>query len=221
MRTPGLAVITLAFAIAACSDAAAPIAAGPAAAPDTPSLQAAANRSPWGFLSNSGHEVVDNKQNCDVHDRHWGRRGRFFSPWGWRRFDHSRWGAFAHHDGDKDCGAGGDTTTAPGTISGTVMNESVGAAGYSVFLLKGDGSAVVATATTDATGAYSFAAVQVGAYLVCEDNPFTEAHTFLGETRPQTGAACPQGLYGPIGFSLTVAAGASLTGNNFSNMRLD
>jgi hypothetical protein len=212
MRTPGLAAITMAFAIAACSEPAAPIAAGP----DASAPQAAANRSPWGFLSNSGHKVADNKGKCDVKDR------RLFIRRGWRRFDRHHWGAFGRHDNDQDCSTGGDSTpAATAQISGTVMNESVAAAGYPVFLLKGDGSAVVSTTTTDVTGAYSFAAVAAGAYLVCEDNPFTEARGYLGETRPQTGGTCPGGAYASVGFSLTVAAGATLTGNNFNNMGLD
>jgi hypothetical protein len=209
MRTPGLAAILMVFAIAACSDVAAPIAAGP----DSPSLQ----KNPWMKEKKGGQTLSDNKQKCDAHDRHWGR-GRPHGHWGWHDRNRRSW-SFRGHDGagqsTGDCGA---ATTA--TISGTVTNDGVGAASYPVSLLKGDGSAVVASTTTDATGAYAFANVAAGAYLVCEDNPFTEAHTFLGETRPATGTACPSSAYAPRGFSLT-AAGAALSGNNFSNMRLD
>lgn len=217
MRTPGLAAIIMAFAIAACSDTAAPIAAGPAAGPDAPSVQALAHYSPWDFLRNGGHNLGETEK-CDTNDHRWGKRGHSFRRWGWHGFDRHRWGSFGHVKHDQDCEAGGATT---GTISGTVANDGALAAGYSVFLLSADGLTVVATTSTDANGAYSFPEAAAGTYLVCEDNPFTEPHSFLGETTPQTGAACPAGLYAPIGYALTLAAGATLTGNNFSNMRLD
>ena len=213
MRTPGLAAITMAFAIAACSDVAEPTAM--ISDPSTP--EAVAHKSFSESQRSSGHRLGDQKDKCDAndHDRRWGRRGYHsrFRQWG-SRHDRRSW-HFRGHDSD-DC-----ETPAPatGTISGTVMNDGEPAAGYAVFLLNADGS-VAANALTDATGAYSLVGA-AGDYLVCEENPFTEAHGFLGQTRPQTGGACPGAAYAPLGFSLTLAGGATLTGNNFSNMRLD
>ena len=206
MRTRSLAAITLVFAIAACSDVASPDAMNPGAT------------SQQETLSQSDHQ-----QACDANDHHWGKHARRFRRWGRSPAASSalssqrrhRWGR-RQDDNDQECGGG----AAPATVSGTVTNNGTGAVSYAVHLLSADGLTVVATANTDATGAYSFAAVVAGTYLVCESNPYTEAHGWLGETRPNTGAACPA-AYGPLGFSLTVAAGATLTGNSFNNMSLD
>jgi len=213
MRTPGLAAITMAFAIAACSDVAQPVAMDFG----TPSLHFSGRHSPW-----DTRKLGEKKDQCDDNDRNdhrWGKHHRYvrFRHWGWRGHNRRHW-TFRGHDSSADCGGGAPKT---GSISGAVANEGAPAIGYPVFLLNADGSTVVANTTTDATGAYAFAEVAPGAYLVCEDNPFTEAHGFLGETRPQTGAACAQPAYAPRGFALTLAAEAALTGNNFSNMRLD
>ncbi len=61
------------------------------------------------------------------------------------------------------CDEGEETVTPPpvtGTISGVVTIEGVGASGITVTLSSG------ATATTDASGAYSFSGVEAGAYTV-------------------------------------------------------
>jgi len=131
-----------------------------------------------------------------------------------------------HHGDDDDrdeCGGnggGGGPTT--GTVSGTVMNNGAAVNAFPVFLLSANGASVVSNAATDATGAYSFAAVAPGSYLVCEADPFTPAWGMLTETRPNTGPACPSGQgYAPLGFSVTVAAGATVTGNDFTNFGVE
>lgn len=101
------------------------------------------------------------------------------------------------------------------------MGDGAGLNSFPVFLLDAGGTTVVAntTTTTDGTGSYSFT-VKPGTYLVCEDNPFVAAHGFLGETQPSGGAPCPS-AYGPRGFALTVAGGATAAGNNFTNFTLE
>lgn len=202
MRTRYLAAVTLVFAIAACSDAASPSAMNQDA------------------LLNQAHSLGDNHQTDDNCNEGWQVHGRGRHHLGRRGYDRLHWGTRQVHGDNgandtEECGGG----TATATISGTVTSDGTGAASYPVYLLSADGATVVATTNTDATGAYSFAGVQAGTVLVCEDNPFTEARGFLAETRPNTGAVCTP-AYGPLGFSLT-AAGAALTGNNFINMRLD
>ncbi len=208
MRTPGLAAITMVLAIAACSDVAAPT----ASTFETSSLEAVAHRNSY-----NDRKFGDKHDECTDNDRghHWGR-GRHslrFRHWGW---SHGRRHSYHFRGHDNTCEP---QPPEPGTgsISGAVMNEGEPAVGYSVFLLNADGS-VAATVLTDAAGAYTFAEAAAGTWLVCEENPFTEENGFLGETRPQTGAACPGAAYAPIGFSLQLAGGAALTGNNFSNM---
>jgi len=213
MRTPGLAAITMVLAIAACSN---DVAAPTAMIPDLSSPEAVAHKSFSDAKRHGGGRFGDKRDKCDDndHDRRWGKRGhhRRFHQWG-RRRDRRHWHFRGHED---NC----ETTPATGTISGAVLNEGQPAAGYAVFLLKADGS-VAANTLTDAAGAYSLVGA-AGDYLVCEENPFTEAHGYLGETRPAApAAACPGSAYAPRGYSLTLAGGATLSGNNFSNMRLD
>lgn len=215
MRTPGLAAITMVLAIAACSDVAAPT----ASTFETSSLEAVAHKNSY----QNDRKLGDKHDECrddDDHGHRWGRHRHSlrFRHWGW---SHSRRHSyhFRGHD-DNNCEPEQPPETATGSISGTVMNEGAAAVGYSVFLLNADGS-VAATVLTDAAGAYTFAAAAVGTWLVCEENPFTEENGFLGETRPSTGTACPGAAYGPRGFTLALTADAALTGNNFSNMRLD
>jgi hypothetical protein len=210
MRTPGLAAITMAFAIAACSDVSAPT----ATINDPSSVEGLAHRG--AYERDFGH-----KQECPdtTQDRRWGRRHHDL------RFRHFGWSHSARHfhfrHNDDACQPPEPPPAATGAISGTVLNEGEAAVGFGVFLLNADGS-VAANTLTDATGAYAFNGVAAAAYLVCEENPFTEAHGFLGEARPATGGACPAGTaYAPRGFSLTLAGGGNLTGNNFSNMQLN
>lgn len=214
MRTPGLAAITLILAIAACSDVAAPT----AMITDPTAPEASAHKSFSDSRRDSGRRLGDTKDKCadNDHDRRWGKRSHHvrFRQWGSRHGRRS-W-HFRGHDSD-DC----EAAPATGSISGSVSNDGEAAgAGWAVFLLKADGS-VADNTVTDATGAYSFASAAAGTYLVCEENPFTEAHGFLGETRPATGGACPGAAYAPRGFDLTLTGGAALTGNNFSNMMLN
>jgi hypothetical protein len=207
MRTPGSAAITMVLAIAACSDVAAP----PASTFETSSLEASYQ---WDRDLKFGAKHDECRD--DDHGHAWGRHRHSlrFRHWGWRLARGQ-----AHFRGhDDDCPP--EPGPATGSISGTVLNEGAAAVGYSVFLLNADGS-VAATVATDAAGAYTFGAAAAGTYLVCEENPFTEENGFLGETRPATGEACPGEAYAPRGFSLVLAAGAALTENNFSNMRLD
>lgn len=215
MRTPGLAAITLVLAIAACSDVAAPT----ASTFETSSLEAAAHKS--SYQQDKFGAKHDECSDADQ-DRRWGKRRHHlrFRHWGWSHNRRHSYHFRGHDDNTCEPEPPEQPGPATGSISGTVLNDGEAAVGYSVFLLKADGS-VAATVVTDGAGAYTFAEAAAGTWLVCEENPFTEENGFLGETRPQTGPACSGAAYAPRGFSLVLAGGAALTGNNFSNMQLN
>jgi hypothetical protein len=241
MRGLSLLTVIIVSAVAACTDVAAPVATGP----DAPSLMKVAHSAPTSHGGNHsdargerGHDN-DDRQACsddddgrgkgDHLDRHsspwldrWGKHGQPSYPLAKRGHNNPYQGKRRHNGGDEsggECGggSGGDATA---TISGTVMNDGTAASSYPVYLLNG--AAVVATTatTTDGTGSYAFVGIQPGTYLVCEDDPFLAAHGFLGETEPTAGPPCPSG-YAPRGFSVTVAAGGTVGGNDFKNFTLE
>ena len=123
-----------------------------------------------------------------------------------------------HDDDDDNCNGGGGPTT--GSVSGTVFNNNAPVNGFPVSLLSPNGASVIASTSTDATGAFSFAAVAPGSHLVCETDPFTDQWGHLGETKPNAGPPCPTG-YAPRGYTVTVAAGANSGGNDFANFGLE
>ncbi len=230
MRILSLAAVTTFVVIAACSDVASPLAAGS----DAGSLTAAGGAAHFlggkkkiDVRSKHGHHDEGDRAECGDDDRdhhdYWGKRrhGRHEHHWGKRghsvfsRGKHGFSGHMlgGHHEDGEDCGGGTETT---GTISGAVMNDGAAASGFPVFLLNEAGTAVLANTTTATDGSYSFAGVAAGNYLVCETDPFVAIYGFLGQTRPETGPACPVG-YAPIGFLITLDGGATVGGNDFSN----
>jgi hypothetical protein len=233
MRARGLAILAIVLAIAACSDVSSPtdVATVPAAGPEAHFLggQSFNDRGKLGghddhsWGGKRGHDRDHDE--CDDSDRqgdafhHGVKRGRYAHHWSLRRYDFHRHGKkHGHHDGDRDdSDCGGET--GPGTIQGLVQNDGAAASGYPVYLLSADGATVVATTTTDGTGAFTFAAVPPGTYLVCEADPFVAAYGFLAESTPSTGSACPAG-YAPLGYSITVNAGGTSAGNTFLNFGL-
>ena len=114
---------------------------------------------------------------------------------------------FRIEKGAVDCGG----PPPPTTISGTVTLNGALTSGYAVYLLDGSG-ALLASATTDGTGSYSFPGIVPGAYLVCEADPFVDP-LYAAELSPSSGGSCPS-PYAAVGYSLTGPAG----GNDFVNL---
>jgi hypothetical protein len=207
-----LAVVTLVFAIAACSDAPSPLGLG------------ATDEN--GVVAPEAHFTGKNHDLC-VEDEHEKGRGH--------HWDHGRKYGHLHHcdqhhpkpqhdkddhkdHGDCDHGSG---NPAPGSVAGTVKNNNQPVTGYPIFLLSPNGATVIATTNTIAGGTYTFTGVKPGAYLVCEADPFVEQWGMLAETTPQTGPSCTGDAYAPVGYSVTVPAGGTSGGNDFANFGLE
>jgi hypothetical protein len=239
MRARGWGILAVVVAIAACSDVSSPteVATVPVAGPEAHFLGGHSFDDHYG-AKKSGHDR-DGDDACRDDDgaKHLksfhksGKGGRYARHWSRRWHDFRRhWKKHGHQDGDRDegdCdsgGGGGDGGgdgggTGPGTVQGLVQNNGLAADAYPVYLLSADGATVVATVTTDATGAFSFTGVAPGAYLVCEANPFVLEYGFLAQTTPSGGPACPA-AYGPAGYMVTVTAGGTSVGSTFLNFGL-
>jgi protocatechuate 3,4-dioxygenase beta subunit len=116
-----------------------------------------------------------------------------------------------------DLAAGGSQTgidlvlTNPATISGTVtrLPGSTPMSGVTIQLLASTG-AVALTATTNASGNYSFTGLPAGTYrLVTRNTPGV-----VDVAWPST--PCPSACNGLNGSTITVTAGGSATGRNFA-----
>lgn len=116
-----------------------------------------------------------------------------------------------------DVAAGGSfnganlSLSAPAVISGVVRNSTTSApmSGVSLELLDARG-AIVNRLSTDAAGAYSFAALSAGSYyLVSRNTP-----GFVDLAFPA--APCPSSCNGLNGSAITVASGATSSGNNLA-----
>ena len=80
------------------------------------------------------------------------------------------------------CGESGPTSTDPGSISGTISIDGVGASGITVDLTGLASASVV----TDGAGAYSFLDLEPGAYTVAISGTDTELVDFDATTRDVT-----------------------------------
>lgn len=101
--------------------------------------------------------------------------------------------------------------TNPATISGTVtrLPASTPMSGVTIQLLASTG-AVALSATTNASGSYSFTGLPAGTYrLVTRDTPGV-----IDVAWPS--APCPSACNGLNGNTITVTAGGSATGRNFA-----
>lgn len=154
----------------------------------------------WSLTSNDRSNHGDQSGKCDRdHDRDaWGRGHD-------RDQDRDR-----HGDAD-DCKAAAAAGT--GVISGTVTGDLGPVSGWKVYLLPTGGAAV--SAVTGADGSYSFTALKAGAYLVCEGDPTPDAEELPANGSSSNSVPCSG--YAPFGYSLTLANGSTLTGNNFLN----
>jgi len=144
-----------------------------------------------------GHDRHDDDQCCDDD-----RRG------------HDRWGR-GHDKDDDNCGDGGDSGTgggATGSISGNVTGSNGAMAGWTIYLIS---SSNTTSTTTGTNGSYSFANLAAGTYTVCEANPSPDAEQLPANGSSSTAAPCSTGA--SYGFTITLAAGAASSGNNFVN----
>jgi hypothetical protein len=229
MRIRFWVLLAAAFAVGACNDAPAPTALNstsddPAVGPEAhfsggPAFSAPKSEPVKAGKSDQCDDDRD-RQHRHPHLPHLFRRGRDY--YFWDRHHHLvKWDPRHPADSD-DCAPSSGGSDPSGSVAGTVMNNGAGANGFPVFLLSTDGATVVASGATgsDGTGTFSVAGVKAGTYLLCETNPFTDQWGMLGETRPNSGPSCPA-AYAPIGFSVTVTAGATADGNAFTNFGLD
>jgi len=177
----------------------------------------------WGSKAPQNFHHADNDDKCG-HDRdRWGRdRDRHDNDQccdddhdGKRDRDDDRWGRGHDHDDDK-CGSSGSGngggTQATGSISGAVSGSNGPVSGWTVYLISASSST---STTTNASGAYSFANLAAGTYLVCESDPGSDQEELPANGSSASAAPCSTGA--AYGFSLTLTAGGTLSGNNFVN----
>ncbi|HUL01850.1 MAG TPA: hypothetical protein VLV16_01320 [Gemmatimonadales bacterium] len=224
MRARMLALVATALAIAACNDASSPTALGSTDGSTVVAPQAHFNGPSQSDPKPTPVPPCHEDKSKDAH-RYIYRHGGYGYYWDYYRDRHHRLHRVLRRERlpRQECpppdGGGGPTT---GSVDGTVKNNGAGPSSFPLFLLTPDGATVVATVMTgtDGTGVFNFTGVTPGSYLLCETDPFTEEWGMLGQTRPNSGPACPTG-YGQFGFSVTVTAGGASSGLAFSNMQLD
>jgi len=214
MRVRVLAMLATVFAIAACNDAQSPMGLGSTGEP--PAIGAAAH-----FAKGD-----DGKGNYECRDNHHDRHGHYSHHGSKSGHHHGTCGHSSGKPAPKDDGRDGhdckkDDSPGTGNISGTVKNNAQVVSGYPIFLLSPNGTTVVATTSTNTSGAYTFSGVKVGAYLICEANPFVPEWEMLAETTPGTGPSCSQPTYGPVGYTVNVTKGGTASGNDFANFGLE
>lgn len=228
MRARMLALVATALAIAACNDASSPTALG--------STDGSTVVAPQAHFAGPSHSDTKTKHDSICHEQYTPDAHRYVYKhrgYGWY-WDYSR---DRHHHLHRVlrreplpkhvCPPPADSTppdttpsNTPGSVTGTVMNDGVGAVGFTVALLSPDGVDMLSIVNTDGTGTFNITSVPAGSYLLCEADPFTDQWGFLGQTRPNAGPSCPAS-FAPLGFTVTVTAGATSSGFAFSNMQLN